>query len=117
MLVLLLLLGALYALPGLRPLPNKMKDDFDEEDFKSADEPQKEVNPDFGSGDLSGVEALLLGESFVIFGCDKLTNGYFDLFVKRTWPDSQPDNSPLTQVQVHSHHKHVERRLAALFEP
>jgi len=45
-----------------------MKDDFDEEDFKSADEPQKEVNPDFGSGVLSGVEALLLGESFVIFG-------------------------------------------------
>ena len=78
LLLLLLLLGALYALPGLRPLPNKMKDDFDEEDFKSADEPQKEVNPDFGSGVLSGVEALLLGESFVIFGYDKLTNGYFE---------------------------------------
>ena len=78
--LLLLLLGALYALPGLRPLPNKMKDDFDEEDFKSADEPQKEANPDFGSGVLSGVEALLLGESFVIFGYDKLTRTHERLF-------------------------------------
>ena len=50
-----------------------MKDDFDEEDFKSAEEPQKEVNPEFGSGDLSGVEALLLGESFVII-CVVLEN-------------------------------------------
>ena len=63
-----------------------MKDDFDEEDFKSADEPQKEVNPDFGSGDLSGVEALLLGESFVIFGYRCLTNSRtaISTFVKRT---------------------------------
>ena len=67
------------------------EEDFDEEDFKSADEPQKEVNPDFGSGDLSGVEALLLGESFVIFGyCVKRSRTAISTFVKRTHNQTTP---------------------------